>query len=659
MLRHVAGRQNYYCSKLKYRVKTDYMDDTTDRNLADATQGKNGLKMSAVPLRERASQTAKILWTGVGALATIGGVMGLVQFVSADNSRGSNAQASSQDVLMEMVKSGDIDVADAERLAELLYGENGAGNTQGLQDIAASGSDRQKEALAMLAERHTRDAGLDLLESEAETGADWRLAAELASSFDPKRALVAVKKAIALDPQDFRAVTLMSQVQARTGDYSSAQRSAKTAELLATTTAEQVMAARSSLSILVTATNVTDIPAGMESLKAAVAANAIDIETTPLPTKFETVQEAEIHPISLQAAANEAMATASLYLADNKAATQYSEDAIRDYGIIAARLPSEDQAKLKRRIASLYTNPIYAEFALKNWPEVMDLARKQLDLYREIAETGDKRAQDGLASRYAQYAGYAVYAGQNDIVQSASQRSVDLSRLALDRRPNDARLALNLGQVELNHAILLASIGVEVDVSASLDKTMTALEDTLRGQPDDAKNSPWSRYSGLLTSVVGYFNREDVKIMDNPSEDIMARAENFLDQEIASRPEAHDPRHARNSLYLTRGDYFNGKKDVEAARRSYLRAFDDSADITPTETEPDVVPLSELVALQRLVALEEDGVEAADKPELKKAIALAQRLDGEGKLSTPYQPVLSYLIATREGTLPDYENSGN
>lgn len=615
-------------------------------------------KIKAVPLRERASQTARVLWTGVGALATLGGVVGLIQVFSMGNSGGLTAGASSQDVLMEMVKSGDIDVADAERLAELLYGENGAADTQGLQDIVESGSDRQKKAIALLAERHTREEGLELLEAEAKTGADWRLVAELANGFDPKRALVAVKKAIALNPEDFRAVTLMSQVQARTGDFASAQRAAKTAELLASTTAERVMAARSSLNILVTATNVTDIPAGLESLKMALEANAIDVETTPLPVRFESVQDAEIHPIYLEAASNGTMATASFYLADYEAAKNYSNKAISGLKALTPLLPSEDQPKLKRRTAFFYDNPIYAEYVEKNWSEMMRLADIQLDLRREVAESGDIVGQANLSSYYARYAGIAVFAGDTEIVKSASQRSVDLSRLALDRRPDDALLALNLGQMELNYAILLSSIGVDADIASSLDKTMTALEDSLRGVADESKNSPWTRYSGLLTSIVRYFNRDEINIAQDPSEDILARAENFLDQEIASRPEAHDPRHARNSLYLTRGDYLNSKKDMEGAREAYLRAFDDSASITTTETEPDVVALSELVALQRLVTLEEDGVEPVDKPELKRAIDLAQKLDREGKLSTPYQPVLSYLIATRDGTLPDYENPG-
>lgn len=611
--------------------------------------------MAMTPLKERASQTAKVLWTGVGALATLGGVVGLLQVFSASNGGGLAAGASSQDVLMEMVKSGDIDVADAERLAELLYGEDGQAGTEGLKDIVESGSARQKKAIAMLAERHTREEGLTLLEAEAQTGADWRLVAELAYGFDAKRALSAVKKAIALNPEDFRAVTLMSQIQVRTGDFSSAQRSAKTAELLASTTAERVMAARSSLGILVSATNVTDIPAGIENLKSAMEPNALDVETTPLPTKFDTIQDAEIHPLYLQAVSNSTLGTSSLYVADYKSVKTHSQRAIEDFNTLIPRVPSEDRVKIKNRIAAIYDNRIYVEFSGKNWPEMMRLAREQLDLYREVAETGDKRAQTALPGKYAQYAGYAVYSGDKDIVRSASQRSLDLTRLAADRRPDDARLALNVGQVELNHAILLSSVGEDVDISASLDKMMTGLEEALKGQPDESKNSPWTRYSGLMTNVVGYYGRDDVVLEEDPSEALMARAEIFLDSEIASRPEAHDPRHARNSLYLTRGDYLNNSKDVEGARKAYRRAFDDSADITPTETEPDVVALSEFVALQRLVALEEDGIETKDKPELKEAIALGQRLDREGKLTTPYQPVLSYLIATRDDKIPDYE----
>ncbi|MEP3655207.1 MAG: hypothetical protein ABJO36_09960 [Litorimonas sp.] len=612
-------------------------------------------KLAMKPLKEHASKTVKVLWTGVGALATLGGVVGLLQVFSANNAGGLSAGASSQDVLMEMVKSGDIDVADAERLAELLYGEDGQSDSEGLKDIAEGGTARQKKAIAMLAERHTREEGLTLLEAEAKTGADWRLVAELAYGFDAKRALSAVKKAIALDPEDFRAVTLMSQIHVRTGDFSSAQRSAKTAELLATTTAERLMAARSSLSILVSATNVTDIPLGIENLKSAMEPNALDVETTPLPTKFDTIQDAEIHPLYLQAVSSRTLATASLYVADYPSVKLNSENALRDYVMVMPRVPSEDRAKMKSRIAAVYDNLIYVEFIGKNWPEMMSLARKQLDLYREAAEIGDKRAQTALPGKYAQYAGYAVYSGEKDIVRSASQRSLDLTRLAADRRPDDARLALNVGQVELNHAILMSSIGEDVDISASLDKMMTGLEEALRGQPDESKNSPWTRYSSLMTNVVGYYGRDDVVFDEDPSEAIMARAESFLDSEIASRPEAHDPRHARNSLYLTMGDYLKNAEDVEGAKKAYRRAFDDSAEITPTETEPDVVALSEFVALQRLVALEEDGIETKDKPELREAIELGQRLNREGKLTTPYQPVLSYLIALRDDTLPDYE----
>lgn len=623
--------------------------DETEHNNSDAPT----IKLS--PLRERASKTAKGLWTAVGALATLGGVVGLIQVFSTGSSASLGKSVSSQDVLMEMVSRGDIDVDDAERLAEILFGQDSGADSEGLQDIVEGGSDRQKEALALLAERHTREEGLTILEAEAETGADWRLVAEFAYGFDPKRGLSAVKKAIALDPEDFRAVTLMSQIQVQTGDFASAQRSAKTAELLATTPSERVMASRSSLNILISGTNITDMPAGVKSLEKALEPYTQVVETTPLPPRFKTIQEAEIHPVYLRAASRQGIATANLYLADFPATKENSELAIEDFRTLLSRVPSEDAARIKSRIASIYDNPIFVEYNAKNWPELMSVAREQLDLYREIAEAGDKRGQSALPGKYAQYAGYAVFAGEIDTVRSASRRSVELARLAADRRPDDVRLALNVGQFELNSALLLASVGEKVDLSTSFDKTLTSLEDSLRGKVDEAKNSPWTRYSGLLAGAVNFFNQDDLNFDENLSDDILSRAENFLDQEIASRPEAHDPRHARNSVYLLMGDNLSARKDVDGARQAYRRAYDDSADITPTETEPDVVLLSELVALQRLVALEEEGVEATDRPELNQAIELAQRLDREGKLTTPYQPVLSFLIATRDGTIPDYE----
>ena len=626
------------------------MDENEKNTAADNVRHKKALS----PLKERASKTAKVLWTGVGALATLGGVVGLVQVFSANNSGGLPAGPSSQDVLMEMVKSGDIEVADAERLAELLYGENGAADTTGLQDIAKSGTDRQKEALTLLAERHSRDEGLDILEAEAKTGADWRLVAELAYSFEPKRSLAAVKKAIALDPEDFRAVTLMSQVQAGTGDYASARRSAITAELLATTKIERVMAARSSLGILVSGTNVSDIPEGIETLKTALDELAPDIETTPLPVKFDSAQDAEIHPLYVLAAPHEAIANAALYIADADAVKQHSELAIADLKEFALRVPASDSAKLKRRIASNYDNPIFAEYGNKNWPELMRLAGDQLEIYRELAESGDKRTQANLSTYYGRYSSYALYSGETDIVRSASSRSLTLAQLAADRRPDDVKLALDVVQTELSQALVLQAIGDDVNLVGSLDKMMTSLEDTLRGQPDDIEDSPWNRYSGLIARLVAIFNTDEFEFDDNPTEEMLARSENFLDSEIFSRPEAHDPRHARNSLFIMMGDHANQLKKVEAARTAYQRALADAVDIPPTEKEPDVVELSKLVALHRLVAIEEEGIEPKDRPEFNDVLELAQRLDQEGKLITIYQPILSFLIAERDGTMPAF-----
>lgn len=60
------------------------MDDIDPKAAAAPT--KRLLTMA--PLKERASQTAKVIWTGIGALATLGGVVGLVQVFSANNSGG-------------------------------------------------------------------------------------------------------------------------------------------------------------------------------------------------------------------------------------------------------------------------------------------------------------------------------------------------------------------------------------------------------------------------------------------------------------------------------------------------------------------------------------------------------------------------------------------
>jgi tetratricopeptide (TPR) repeat protein len=629
------------------------MNDQTNAGGDPTIASKASSKPNLAPLRDRASRTMKVLWTGVGALATLGGVMGLFQVLSAGSTASSKANASSQDVLMEMVKSGDIEVADAERLAELLYGENGGATAEGLQDIAQTGTDRQREALSLLAERHTRKAGLDLLEAEATTGADWRLIAELAIASDPKRALVAVKKAIALDPEDFRAVTLMSQVQARTGDYASAQRTSKTAELLATTERERLMSARASLNILVTGRNVSEIPDGILRVTTALTAYAPIVETTPLPVRFETTQAAENHPLWLQASSNEAMATASLYTNEVEAALRYAELAILDFEQIAKRVPSQDIPKVKRRIAGSYNNQVYVKYAEKDWPEVMRLAKAQLDIYREIAESGDKAGQAALPGHFSRYASYATYASEPDIVRSASRRAVDLARRAADRRPDDIDLALDLVQIEFGQVISLVSIGDDVDLQGSLDKMMTALEDSLRGQPDNAENSPWNRYTASLVQLVAISRQDEFKALSELNDGLLERAEKFLDQEILSRPEAHDPRHARNGLYITIGDLQNNDGDIEAARDSYALASEDAVDIPPTQDEPDVVELTKLVALQRIVALEEVGVEPKDRPELQQAIELATRLDKAGKLTTGYQSILSYLIAIRDDTMPE------
>ncbi len=624
------------------------MDQTPDMDSSET-----GAKMTTLPLWDRASRTMKVLWTGLGALATLGGVVGLFQVLSMNALSDKSAEKSGQEKIIEMVQSGDVSLEEAERLARVLYGDESApdGNvTEAIQTLATSGSARQKEAIQMIGLRHSREEGFDILEAEAKTSDDWLLLAELSYGRDIERSLKAIRKSIALNPDNFRAVALLSQIQARKGDYTAAERSAKTAEMLADTSLQKVMATTSTLGILISAGGVADMPDAIAALEREMAALEAQSDIETLPETFASKREMENHPAWAVATSHQILSSAKAGLRDFEAANEDIERSIALYEQLLKSAPQDDRTGVMRRISGAYDVPIFIAYSEENFEEVAQIGERQLEIARRIAETGDARGIADLPRAYSAYSGLLFWAKEGERSLEAMDRAVTLSRAAADRRPDDADLAMDHVQFELSKALLEQSLGKEGDLVDRLDTVLTDLETALTGTEDEETSKSWGRYRSIVYGIQNFFKEYETESTDKIAEDLTERAIGFLNAEIASRPDAHDPRHTRFYILFLQASETAEKEGYEAGRAAYRNLLIDAEAIPPTEEEPDVVELSRLTILHSIVILKGGNVEPKDRPELEEALSLARSLDAQGKLTTRYQQYLNDLISIQDGT---------
>ena len=339
-------------------------------------------------IRVKAAKAGRLVWGGLVLLATLGGVLGFYQFF-ADSSSPSTPEP--ETMVLRMVESGDLSVDEAAALMDMLGGSNSA---QAMETLS-SGTDRQKEALQLVAVSPTFERGITILEAEAKTAADWRLIAELSLSRDAPRAVKAARKAIALAPADFDTLGLLIKSQMQAGNFAEAKRSQASLTAIAQSPLEQLKAAIMEGDLAYFTQRPEDAKSAISTLSAALAALE-PLEDLPLdPAAASPLGEA------LPSAAEAIATRGQLYLVTEEY-DKIEAEMQRAIALLESGLPHFTGRDLKnaRMSLALYNDlRATAKHRLNQIADHHEAHEKSIAQYRAMADAGDASAREALPRR--------------------------------------------------------------------------------------------------------------------------------------------------------------------------------------------------------------------------------------------------------------------
>lgn len=619
-------------------------------------------------IKEKASTFWRFLWGSVGVVATLSGVLGVYQFFSEDNAK--SAPLSSQEMIVAMVQNESISVEHATQLALVLAGDYSDQSTQtakSIQEIAANGSEKQQEALQLLSQSHTRSEGLQILKEEATTFDDWQTVARLSRAHDEKLALLAIKNAIAINPQNFDALTTLAKLEADNSNYANAMRVVGTAELLAQNPYEKLLVSLALLDIANQAYDIEMMIQAIEQIKPNLQEYLASTEPENFPEKF-AFNEFRIHPIWKKAEAEYAIATAYVFIdrdavrkaslkitsagntidydkvyAENakytRPAIKYAGLAVSSYQTLLAHTDFAEQYVITKQILEAYSAGAVAHFMDGNIEQSVNLSSNTLELVRQYAESGDKGAINDLPKYYNNHANYLQQQKRFDEFLKTRKRSTELqTRFLKQNNPKD--IELQIARLDLNYAIAKAMTGKADSIYSDIDAFFNILEREMMKQPNSDSillEHPMTarRVSGLfINDRYGLKSKEDALRFFQRGEDI------FATLKITNGPN-HAIMHSLFYVFAYKGDINNSFFDKDDALKAYKQGAKMAPEIPPTEDEPDVVELMQLDILYRIGNLDVDESEQA----IIDGVKLANKLNLNKQLTTNYQIVLNELKA--------------
>lgn len=619
-------------------------------------------------MRDRMSAVGRVIASAAGAIATIGGVIGVYQLVASPNDKTTGIETA-QDMIVAMVDQQVISLEDASRIAFALSGEsrpNGEGAAESIQKIAATGTENQRKAIQLLSERRTREEGLELLKSEAKTSSDWQTVAIFANGTDSELAIEAIKKSIALEPDNFESLTLLSRLQSSKGDFADARRSVATASLLAETPLEKLYAAQSTLSIVRQAGDVPAMESNIPKLLSAIDQyeTSVDLSSAPSSVAFGEYRK---EPLYVSGRARSTLASAYIYLDRNKAQqagletmldganatealaveTQENADlaieqaalAIKYFQKLAPTVDVEDRYFVVSNNIGAHQTTAYAYFSKGENDTAVEYTTEIMDLVRAEAETGSRAAIEALPQYYSFHSTYLYQQGDFEKVLETTRRSTDL-QIAYARKYETEDIDLKIAGIEFSYAINAIPLGEDIDAEQVSDEYFSALEARIASDPED-EDDFMEIYMSRATGVSSLYSsdRFGLKSSDKAIA-FLDRPIAFHERMISEHGETHDRVLMRYFLKISKGDVYFNLLEPSKALAEYQAAYDMADTIPPDEDEPDVVELSQLSALYRIGVVNDEPSEKA----IRDGLELAERLDSEGRLSTAHQNVYNQLL---------------
>lgn len=424
-------------------------ENTSGANLDAAKKSRPMANIDTATLTDGAKKTGRYIWGGLVVLATLGGVLGLFQFVKGFNTVQSaelSISPHSQQQLLQMVQNGKLSVTDAKELARALAGDalslrvetdtsERTGSTLSLSQItelATSDDPDKRRALVLMTDRKTYGEGLDILEASAKTSEDWEQLGSYSSSSDPERALKAARTAISLDPNNLFAMSLLSLMQLELGDFSGAERTAQAYLTLSREKNDKIFALSTLMRIYSSAANKPQTEATFQTLK-----KELDNWTVPNSVSSD-FSEQNIDKSPLWAAMHGYHMVGWQYYMDKEGETalEYINAAINHLEVLIKALP--DNYKLLRRKVNLIETRIGIEGRLlKDETAEIKSSKEIYALRRKIFELGAPFSGTKLVSGYNSLISAYMKEGNLDAARASQKKQMDLV-MRIRRKDSDS-----------------------------------------------------------------------------------------------------------------------------------------------------------------------------------------------------------------------------
>lgn len=577
--------------------------------------------VSGLAVKQRAGQAGRLLWGLLVGIATLGGVLGVYQFFSNDQT-----DIAPEAMVLRMVDTGDLSAEQAASLISLL----GDDVTEAAASTLADGSDRQIEALQLVAATPTFERGIVMLEDEAETADDWRLIAELSRSRDADRAVAAARTALTLDPQDFDTLRLLIETQLFAGDFAEARRAHISLTAIAQSPLQRLKAAILEGDIAQISQNPDLASEAIKTLTAAIEA------LEPLEKLSYTSGASSLLNEALPVAAEGLATRATQYFIRNEL-DRVEPDYLRAISLlepIVGELEGRSERLVRSRLAQYHDMRASLKHRMGELDNHHEAHEKAIAQYRAMADTGNLSAQEALPVRLLNLSREYYILGEPELAGSRINEARDRFDRYAAQFPDD-----NAGLIRQSRDIDVWTKTIAGDIERVQEiylKTLSELEaDLLReGDPDRL-----AELTATVRDSVGvlyrYNDREAISltVFHAPA----MQAVRAFERRYGQSPQTQIERFNLRALYAATLTAIDPESsEAEAMMRELLDDMVAQRDAMPATFRATVNRL-ELYALSYLS--NRDTGDALDLAQ--RGLQRASELDASGELTTSDQPYLN------------------
>ena len=596
-----------------------------------------------------AEKTKKALWALPGALATIGGIVGLYQFVLSPTPSVSIAERT-QTELLEMVSSGKMTAKEAQAFAQTLKDLNTAevaenalpvkaegtpsDITKTAAELAASEDPKKRMAIVLLADKQTRKDGIVMLEGTAKTSDDWLDVAELSWGWDNDRTLEAARKAVTLDPSNYEALSLLASAQIANNEFKEARKTAMAIMVVAETDAEKITA-YSTLShpqqALGDLEGLKDTAASLTEILARHKENNI---FKPGDYSEETLKDS---PSYAQFDGYVHLGSVNFILGDYEAALAAYENALTYGNPLAKAIP--ESSDMGFQLVQSHQVIASAYYRLENLPQGLEEMKLALEIVKDMSERGAPRSREYLPQAYGGVASLQIYLEDFAGAQITYKKMGDLLQAENGLDPDSEDDWMAYVNARMGEAHSLTEQG-QKDAGEAIVKAFVAqAQSNLKSNPDVL----W-KYHGLSQTswYAGYYYRERGE-SDKAMAAIAAPPEfvKSIDINDENREKIENmtltATVSQADIYVQDGE----KKKAEAIYMDTLKTLEAEYN---KDSNPKKSNLRLGVLYERLSALDlEDSKVHADR-----AFEIYDTLNSEAKLPLEYQQGYMAMLKERQ-----------